>query len=47
VRDILEDIEGLAFVELGRADVVRHRIVQAIVDAYERREQAGPPAGTR
>jgi phosphate starvation-inducible PhoH-like protein len=47
VRDILEDIDGLAFVELGRADVVRHRIVQAIVDAYERREQSGPPAETR
>jgi phosphate starvation-inducible protein PhoH and related proteins len=36
VRDILEGIEGLAFVELGSRDVVRHKIVQDIVDAYEK-----------
>ncbi len=35
VRDILEGIERLAFVELGSDDVVRHKIVQDIVDAYE------------
>jgi phosphate starvation-inducible PhoH-like protein len=35
VRDILDDIEGVAFVELDRSDVVRHRIVQDIVHAYE------------
>jgi phosphate starvation-inducible PhoH-like protein len=34
VRDVLEGVEGLAFVELGSRDVVRHRIVQDIVDAY-------------
>ena len=32
---ILGDIDGLAFVRLGSKDVVRHSIVQAIVDAYE------------
>ena len=37
MRDILDDIDGLAFVELDRGDVVRHRIVQDIVHAYERR----------
>jgi phosphate starvation-inducible PhoH-like protein len=36
VRDVLEGIDGLAFVELGSRDVVRHRIVQDIVDAYEK-----------
>ena len=36
VRDILDGIDGLAFMELGSRDVVRHRIVQDIVDAYER-----------
>ena len=35
VRDVLEGIDGLAFVELGSRDVVRHQIVQEIVDAYE------------
>ena len=33
---ILGDIAGLAFVHLGRQDVVRHRIVADIVAAYER-----------
>jgi phosphate starvation-inducible PhoH-like protein len=36
VRAILDGIDGVAFVELGSRDVVRHRIVQDIVDAYER-----------
>ena len=38
VRDVLDGIEGLVFVELGSGDVVRHRIVQDIVDAYERHD---------
>jgi phosphate starvation-inducible protein PhoH and related proteins len=36
VRDILDGIDGVAFVELDARDVVRHRIVQDIVNAYER-----------
>ncbi len=39
VRDVLEGIDGLVFVELGSSDVVRHRIVQDIVDAYERHDR--------
>jgi phosphate starvation-inducible PhoH-like protein len=35
VRDILDDIEGVAFAELSSGDVVRHHIVQRIVEAYE------------
>jgi len=38
VRDVLDGIDGLVFVELGSRDVVRHRIVQEIVDAYGRHE---------
>ncbi len=38
VRDILAGVPGLAFIELGSRDVVRHRIVQDIVDAYQRNE---------
>jgi len=34
VRDILTDINGVAFCELTGRDVVRHRIVQEIVEAY-------------
>jgi len=34
VEEILEGIEGIAFVRLGARDVVRHKIVQDIVEAY-------------
>jgi phosphate starvation-inducible protein PhoH and related proteins len=37
---ILGTIEGLEFVHLDRRDVVRHRIVGDIVDAYERADVA-------
>jgi phosphate starvation-inducible protein PhoH and related proteins len=44
VRDILTGIDGVAFCELTARDVVRHRIVQEIVEAYrvfdERLEEA-------
>jgi phosphate starvation-inducible protein PhoH and related proteins len=33
----LRGIKGIAMVELDRADIVRHRLVQNIVNAYERR----------
>ncbi|MEZ5217638.1 MAG: PhoH family protein [Ilumatobacteraceae bacterium] len=33
---VLTGIDGLGFVHLGQADVVRHRIVADIVNAYER-----------
>ena len=33
---ILSAIEGIAMVQLSRRDIVRHRLVEAIVDAYER-----------
>jgi phosphate starvation-inducible protein PhoH and related proteins len=41
----LGTIEGLAFVYLDRRDVVRHRIVADIVDAYERADAEGHPIG--
>jgi phosphate starvation-inducible PhoH-like protein len=36
VRDILGDVEDVEFVNLTSQDVVRHRLVGEIVDAYER-----------
>lgn len=33
---ILEDIEGIAICKLSRADIVRHPLVQRIVDAYDK-----------
>jgi phosphate starvation-inducible PhoH-like protein len=36
VRDILEGVEDVHFAQLSSADVVRHRLVTDIVDAYAR-----------
>ena len=37
--DVLKDIKGIGFVELGGEDVVRHKLVKQIIEAYERAEQ--------
>jgi phosphate starvation-inducible PhoH-like protein len=42
LEPILRDIEGLAFVRLTKSDVVRHKIVQDIVEAYERSSGENP-----
>jgi phosphate starvation-inducible PhoH-like protein len=49
VRDILDDLEDVHFANLTSTDVVRHRLVGEIVDAYERydRSSAQTPAGER
>lgn len=39
VREILKDIEGIAFVYLTPKDVVRHKLVQKIVEAYKKYEE--------
>ena len=36
VQSILESIDGIAFVRFGHEDVVRHKLVQRIVEAYKR-----------
>jgi phosphate starvation-inducible protein PhoH and related proteins len=36
VRNILTSIDGIGFVEFGHEDVVRHKLVQRIVEAYKR-----------
>ena len=35
VRDILRDVDGIGVVEFGHEDVVRHKLVQRIVEAYK------------
>jgi phosphate starvation-inducible PhoH-like protein len=35
VRDILAEIDGIGFVEFTNKDVVRHKLVQRIVEAYK------------
>jgi phosphate starvation-inducible PhoH-like protein len=47
VERILTGIDGLAFVHLTSKDVVRHRIVQDIVDAYDKHGAAARSAPRR
>lgn len=35
---ILKNVKGIAQIELGKEDIVRHKLVQRIVEAYEKRE---------
>ncbi|MCD8210280.1 MAG: PhoH family protein [Prevotella sp.] len=34
--DILRDVKGISFVELTKKDIVRHKLVTRVVEAYER-----------
>jgi phosphate starvation-inducible protein PhoH and related proteins len=46
VGDILEGLEGVEFVRFGGDDVVRHKLVQRIVEAYDA-HAAGQPEPLR
>ncbi len=39
-RSILKNIEGLAFVELSERDVVRHPLVQKVIEAYQKERKS-------
>jgi phosphate starvation-inducible protein PhoH and related proteins len=39
VQSILESIDGISFVHFGHEDVVRHKLVQRIVEAYKRHSE--------
>ncbi len=43
VQEILSDVEDVAFCKLSSQDVVRHRLVADIVDAYSRWDSKQPP----
>ena len=47
VEGILDDIDDIAFCHLGGRDVVRHKIVQEIVEAYDRFGQRRTAAETQ
>lgn len=36
IQEVLKDIQGVSFVYMDRNDVVRHKLVKEIIDAYER-----------
>jgi phosphate starvation-inducible PhoH-like protein len=43
VGDVLEEIEGIEFVRFGGEDVVRHKLVQRIVEAYDEHSRREAP----
>jgi phosphate starvation-inducible protein PhoH and related proteins len=43
VADILEGLDGIDFVRFGKEDVVRHKLVQRIVEAYDEHAQRSAP----
>jgi phosphate starvation-inducible PhoH-like protein len=43
VGDVLASIEGIEFVRFGGEDVVRHKLVQRIVEAYDEHSQREAP----
>ncbi len=46
VKDILDSVEGIEFVRFGGDDVVRHKLVQRIVEAYDK-HAVEQPSGLR
>ncbi len=42
VIDVLKDIDGISFTYFQASDVVRHPLVQRIVEAYDRQGDSGP-----
>ena len=43
VGDVLDAVEGIQFVRFGGEDVVRHKLVQRIVEAYDVHAQREAP----
>ena len=38
-KNILKDIDDVSFIEFNKADIIRHKVVSRIVDAYEKNEK--------
>jgi phosphate starvation-inducible PhoH-like protein len=49
VKEILRDVEGIEFVYFDERDVVRHKLVQDIIKAYDQHQtpvqSSGPSSG--
>ncbi|MGB2959489.1 MAG: PhoH family protein [Bacteroidota bacterium] len=43
IQDVLRGVEGIAFVYFDRNDVVRHRLVKDIIDAYDKFQNGDLP----
>jgi phosphate starvation-inducible PhoH-like protein len=44
-REILKEVSGIRFVSFSREDVIRHPLVQEIIDAYDKIEGRKRPSG--
>ncbi|MBM2845010.1 MAG: Phosphate starvation-inducible protein PhoH-like protein [Bacteroidetes bacterium] len=44
IQEVLKNVEGIAFVYFDRNDVVRHRLVKDIIDAYDKYHNGGTTA---
>ncbi len=42
IQEVLKGVEGIAFVYFDKQDVVRHRLVKDIIDAYEKYQGGAP-----
>jgi len=47
ILKILKNVDDIAICEFSQKDVVRHQLVQRIIEAYERYEKAKPQAEER
>jgi len=43
---ILDGVEGISVIKMTKKDIVRHKLVTRIVDAYDRYEQIHKPKRT-
>ena len=41
---ILKDVKGIAFIRMDKKDIVRHKLVTRIVEAYDKHNRQQPPA---
>jgi phosphate starvation-inducible PhoH-like protein len=46
VEKLLGNIQGIVFCYLTKIDVVRHPLIQKIIDAYENKQTNGSPNNT-
>jgi phosphate starvation-inducible PhoH-like protein len=44
---LLKDVKGISFVKLGKKDIIRHQLVNKIVDAYEANENNNKPENNK
>jgi len=47
VQSILDSIDGISFVHFSHRDVVRHKLVQRIVEAYKQHSEETGTARSR